>query len=218
MRSIFAVATLALVPAAFAQSGSVKPITLPEGTQVTFELDARDDDLLAVVKQFFGADEATPAGKKKAPAKLTVPGSRNINVDWNDISALIRNIHQVRVVSYTAAGDANPIAFHEPAFASQGLRRMIFSTGDDQDTFLVMRGDGNRGLGLLFIHGDAVTVARTDGMLDMAMIGRLGRAFMIATMATPATPAAPAVKAPVAKPATKKAAVVKPTVKKGSRG
>ncbi|MGV3615683.1 MAG: hypothetical protein ACO1SV_10150 [Fimbriimonas sp.] len=205
MRFLFAFAISALVPAAWGGQASLAPIAVPTEAKVTLEIDARDDDLLAVVKQFLGVEE--PGKGQKAPANAAFPIPAHLGIQMSDITHLLRDIHQVRVVGYNLAG-GNSLEFHEAKLRDEGLRRMVFSSTGNQSVLLVMRGDGGGGLGIYHQQGNSVTVVRTDGMLDMQLVGRLGRAMIQGVShASPApasttAPAKPAPK-PTAKPAAK---------------
>jgi len=167
-------------------------IKLPDGAQTTLEVDARDDDLLGLIRKLIAEFDNFDV--------KSIPGlsSQDLQIAPHDISALLKNIHRVRVVSFTNPNQADPVAFFEPQWKALGFHRMIYTGGDS--TFLVMRGDATQGMAMLFTSGDETTVVRTDGLLDIPLLGRLAGVVLRGVVATAIEAKATITKAPAAKP------------------
>lgn len=192
MKLFIAAAALVAIPlSGFAQTPTTTmrsnpklEVQLPKDATVTLEVDARDDDLLAVLKQFlsFGTSEVKttvrPAAKTatttttKVDAKISVPTPAG-TIELEGLSTLFRYIHHVHIVSYNCEDDMmDALAFQENDLKAQGLTRMVYAS--PESPFLVMRSAGNGPMAIVTVNEESVTVIRTDGLLDMKFIGSLG--------------------------------------------
>lgn len=175
------VLSLALLAAAlptFAQKPLL--ITLPKGSEITMEVDARDDDILAFIKQALGASANSPASKGVMPKAAGDP-LKKFGISLDDVSGILRKIHQVHVITYHAAGHDDGLTFQEPIFTQAGYRRMVFS-GSEDSKMLLLRSTGTGGLVVVIENGFDVTVGRTDGMIDMALAGRFANVVLMQLM------------------------------------
>ncbi|AIE84272.1 hypothetical protein [Fimbriimonas ginsengisoli] len=181
-RLILSLTLLTIIPPAFAQSSASKPllITLPEGAEVTMEVDARDDDILAFIKQALGASSSTPASKVSVPKGAADP-LKKLGLNLEDVSGILRKIHQVHVITYHTNDQTDGMRFQEPIFTRAGYRRMVFSASED-NKMLFMRSPAG-GLAIVVVNGNDVTVGRTDGMIDMALAGRFANVALTQLMA-----------------------------------
>ncbi|HTQ08438.1 MAG TPA: hypothetical protein VMI31_00055 [Fimbriimonadaceae bacterium] len=166
-----AILFLFLIPSLWAQqatgasaapaSGGVD-IKPPDGAYVTLEVDARDQDLLGLIRKLVSQFDDVDA---------KVLGGAGMNLAPADVSSLFRRIHRIRVISYSGASNVDPVGFFEPQWQALGFHRLVFSRGDE--TLLIMCGRPDQGMGLLYTNSDGTTVVRTDGMLDIPALGRI---------------------------------------------
>lgn len=210
-RLVALLAVSSLAPFGFGQSfsdGGNLAVTLPKDAKITMELDARDDDLLALIKTLLKFD---PGDSSSSPTKVSIPGAGGgVSMNIGDISSVIKYIHHVHVVTYEGGGGADGLAFQEEVFRKQGMQRMFFS---GESSFSVMRSAGMGPMAFISATDDSVTVARTDGMVDLRALGQLGVRALSSMAANPqAKPGTVSIEKKIdAKPATK--AVPAKTVK-----
>jgi len=190
---------------------------VPAGANVTFEIDVQDDDILGILKQLLGALGASMNDKA-----VSVPGPKgSVSVDLAEIKDLFKNIHRIHAVTYETKGNDGmaEAAEHEATFRKLGLHRLIYI--QDERLVSVLRSPGVGGMAFIMVNDNAVTVGRTDGMVNFQVFGKLIGAIIpavvpqLAQFTTNASAPKPAVAADAPKPGVAvKAAAAKPTKKK----
>lgn len=157
-----AIAGLALLAVpALAQTADLS-IPLPKEAVVAFEVDARDDDLLATLRSFMSG--------KGMPMIPGMPGEAAgfIGVVMGDtLPKILKNVRRLHAVSFKAPTEFDALSFYEGPMRETGAQRMLYTGG--KSPVLVLRSDG--GIAFITRSGANVTVARTEGMPDMAALG-----------------------------------------------
>jgi len=191
------------------------PIPLPPGAAVQMEMDGQDADLLGMVKSLL-AGTATPktgagAGAAAGPDAAGTNPFLNFLGD-GQLTALLKDIHHLHVVSFKPAASAAPtdfLAFYEKPFEAAGGHRLLYLSGG---TPVVTVGfDQPRGFAAVVQSPGTVFVMRADGYPDMTVVGGLLRTFgsaipMPMPGASAPVPAAPPAHKAVPKKATHKKA------------
>ncbi len=167
--------TLVLVAIATATVAYAKPpravadpmaIAVPPKAVIAFEVDARDSDLLGLLKNMVEEFARSPMAKAGS-----MPSS--LPLDVTKLGALLKDVHRVHIVNYLSSEPAitpNKLT-HEDDFKLLGLKRMLYiPTGSG---FVLAMGKGRGGMALVVAEGAKVTVVRTDGPLDLPMLGKV---------------------------------------------
>ncbi len=182
------------------------PIPLPPGAAVQMEMDGKDSDLLGMVKGLL-AGAATP--KKGSVADAVASNPFLALLGDGQLTALLRDIHHLHVVSFKPAADAagaaptDFLAFYEAPFEAEGGHRLLYITQGSQ--VVTVGFDQPRGFAAAIHSGDTVYVVRADGYPDMAVVGSLLRTFGAAVPSLSMPTPAPAPVHPARKPAPKPA-------------
>lgn len=95
----------AAAPARAQAPATALPIPLPPGASVQMELDGRDADLLGMVKSLLAGTAAPKTGPDAATLTVTNPFFNFL--DESRLTALLKDIHHLHVVSFKPA-DALP--------------------------------------------------------------------------------------------------------------
>jgi hypothetical protein len=189
VRTFLAASMLALAPALVAPvraQQAAKPAaaapakvgalpTLP-GWHVTMEVDAREDDLLGLVKQ--------------------------IDLQGIPLAEALGTITHLRVVTYEPpkgpdavrpAGSESASAFFEKAFVREGARRTFLQDRSGNRTVVLTFDRPQKQIAVIFEKPDGVTVARADGYPDLQKISVFLNRFLPGIGVTPgASPASAA--------------------------
>ncbi len=131
-------------PQAAARKPQALAIPIPAGAVVQWEMDAREDDLLKVVKSLLAGLTQQSAAQAKgtsgtapaaaAPSTGAKPAKPATLADWlsdKRLGALLNDIHHLRVVAFTlppdqtkqaqgSAPSADVLTFYEEPFRSKG--------------------------------------------------------------------------------------------------
>lgn len=187
------------------------PIPLPPGAAVQMEMAGRDGDLLGMVKGLLAGAATPKTGGAADPAAGPDAAGANPFLGFlgdGQLTALLKDIHRLHVVSFKPAASAAPtdfLAFYEKPFEAEGGRRLLYLSGG---TPVVTVGfDQPRGFAAVVQSSGTVTVVRADGYPDMTVVGNLLRTFgaAIPTPNMPAAAPAPVVPKPPAHRPTPKA-------------
>ena len=153
---------LAGVLAARAQetaSPSHLPIAVPKDASVDFEVDAPGKELMPLIRHYFGDD--TDA------AKITVKtGAGDVKLKASDIEAMLKQVRELHVVSYSGSKAPELLSFHEAKFATEGMHR-VAKIGGAQEMLVMVRRRSQGQYAMVLRHGDQVTVVRTEGVPDL---------------------------------------------------
>lgn len=192
---VSAVVCLVVSTAAFAQEPPrVLPIPIPPNAVVQAELDARDDDLLGMVKSLLAgivSQKTTPAAAEEAtrilPAAPSGPEPAFMRLlSEGQISALLKDIHHLHIVTFSltppqADGTASPsldlLRFYEETFLAEGGRRIAWSDVAPA-RFLMVGFDKPKGFAAVLHAPGRGVVVRADGYPNMEVLGGLMKVFV----------------------------------------
>lgn len=171
------------------------PIFAPEGAKVSFELDATDGDLLALLRGLLEPSLGARVSSVNLPFNIPMIGQSAVGelLDGG-LARVLKGLRRVRVVNYDGA-NITP----EPIFAAwrnEGARTMISVSEGGKGPVTVLRVPG--GIATAFRSGGSVVAVRTVGIPDMYELGRVIRKTVFAALAPTPLPA------PKARPAVKK--------------
>lgn len=147
-------------------------IGLPPGANVKTEVDAKEDDLLALIKQVLSSS-STGAKGSLTSASFDFEG---MNLDPEVISKIVRNVHHVHFINYDQQTPGDAVSFHEKTLYGMGLRRMIYDKGSH---VLLMLGTSPVEMAGVYQSGTDVMVLRVGGKIDFDVIGKLIRSLGI---------------------------------------
>ena len=149
------------------------PIDLPQRAVVEFEVDAPGSELLPVLQQVLGGEDADPLAVAHSDRMKVKTGLGDIEFRTRDVAELLSPIRELHIVTYSGRDLPDDILHHyESEFAEDGLRRdATFGGGDG---VLLMHRPGPAGLYAIVLRKrDRVTVIRTDGLPDLGALGSL---------------------------------------------
>jgi hypothetical protein len=193
---------VAEVPVA-APAPSVLSIALPPQSRLRLDLDARDQELLGVVKSFAAGFDGSSlynlgVGQGNTTAATALPRSGR---DWNseavvqllsdvNFKSLLENIQHMRMVVFetprsnmsAARATANSvIGFYEDAYITrEGGRRIARMDMDDVQVLTV--GFPKGGFGLVIQAPSMGVVVRSDGYPNLQSVGPLAMAMLLRTV------------------------------------
>jgi len=175
-------------------------IPAPGGLALQVEMDLHDDDLLGVFKSLLrGVGQAAGSAQDSAPSR---PASKNAPSDADirailsnaDLSDVFKDVTHVHFALYgpppppagaaarravkpgvSAAAltlPADPTAFYETSFASEGGHRIIYVNSDPVHVLMTTFGKGH-GFAFLVQSPDSVGILRADGYPDLSKLAAL---------------------------------------------
>lgn len=185
--------------AATAPASTILSVSLPPNARLRLDLDARNEDVLGVVKSFldgvngYELDRIMPSAS--APG-ATVPGSGSEtkafpNVEKLgmlkvlsdvDMSTLLQDVHHIRVVAFqmpyrygvrqSVKEQQAVIRYYEQAYVTrEGGRRIAIA--DLDDTQLLTIGFPGGGFALVMQIQNAGLVVRSDGYPNLDSLGKI---------------------------------------------
>jgi hypothetical protein len=141
-------------------------IGLPPGANVKTEVDAKEDDLLALIKQALASSSTATKGSQTSPT-FDFGG---MNLDPEVLSKIVRNIHHIHFINYDQQATGDAVSFHEKTLYGMGLRRMIYDKGSH---VLLMLGTNPAEMAGVYQSGTDVMVLRMSGKIDFEIVGKL---------------------------------------------
>jgi len=222
--AIAIIATIAVAPAANAQAPAtpaagnttatvtavapdVLSVPLPPYARLRVDMDARDEDMLGVIKSFFNGFDATglrellppvsspsnaPGARPGPPVNLDSAAALQLMSDAN-LSTILENINRIRLVAYeprrtnanrnweyrrSGKDQKEAIAFFEQKYIErEGGRRMLKADFDEMQMLMVAF--PNNGFAVVVQSSDFGLVIRADGYPDFSGLGPLVMAAMV---------------------------------------
>lgn len=149
------------------------PIPLPPRVNVTFEVDAQDDDLLGTLKALIAP--APPRAPSEQRVQVSTPATNAFLALTQDgqLAKVLRDVRRVRAVTFEAPQGFEALPYYEGLFERQGYRRVLFLK--ERVPMVLLRHKRDPFLAAVVHTGKNVTVARIAGLPDMQLLGTIVR-------------------------------------------
>ena len=185
---LFAVPLVVLLSAAsgHAQSAvTAMPIPIPPDVKVTMEVDARQEDLLGLVKSLLkgmsaGGAQIGPLNENVGPPPASREEFLAQLLTGGRLEAILKNVNHVHFIMMTPSL-GKPVGlrelYEEPLLAKGGHR--IAWMDFDSNQLLVVGFDGPKGFEVAIQANGQLLVIRSDGFPDLEALAPLLKALML---------------------------------------